>query len=73
MLHNFLNPTKQATAGLSEPLPSYLLLSDPGLALGAGSLDSQLGFAWESPSPAQVAAISDCSDTSGRVPGAKHR
>ena len=38
MLHNFLNPPKQAAAGL----------------------DSQLGFSWESPSPALVAAISDC-------------
>ena len=30
------------------------------MALAATSLDSQLGFTWQSPSPAQVAAISDC-------------
>ena len=48
MLHSFLNPLKQATAGLSEP---------QALALAAANLDSQLGFAWESPSPAQTAAI----------------
>ena len=45
MLHNFLNLLQQATAGLSE-------------SPAAASLDSGLGFAWESPSPAQVAAIS---------------
>ena len=32
----------------------------PGTALLAGSLASGLGFTWESLSPAQVAAISDC-------------
>ena len=49
MLHSFLNPLKQATAGLSEP---------QALALAAANLDSQLGFALESPSPAQIAAFS---------------
>ena len=48
MLHHFLSPLKQATAGLSEP---------PGPALATASLYPQLGFAWESPSPVQVAAI----------------
>ena len=33
----------------------------PGTALAAASLDSQLGFTWESLSPAQVPTISDCS------------
>ena len=28
----------------------------PGLPLSVASLDSQLGFTWESPSPARVAA-----------------
>ena len=46
-----LNPLKEATAGLSEP---------PGPTLVSISLDSLLGFTWESPRPAQVAAISDC-------------
>ena len=32
-----------------------------GTALAAASLDSQLVFVWESSSPAQVVAISDCS------------
>ena len=32
----------------------------PGQVLAAASLDSQLGFTWESPSPAQGATISDC-------------
>ena len=31
----------------------------PGPAIAAASLDSQLGFAWESPSPAQEAVMSD--------------
>ena len=60
MLHNFLNPLNQARAGLSklpDPIPIAKWL---GLALEAGILGSQLGFAWESPSPAQVAATSDC-------------
>ena len=45
-----LNPLKEATAGLSEP---------QALALALASLDSQLGFSWKTPSPVQVAAISD--------------
>ena len=32
----------------------------PGLTLAAASLDSQLGFTWESLSPAQVVVTSDC-------------
>ena len=49
-MHNFLNPIKQATAGLTE-------LQAP---TSCSQLNPQLGFGWESPSPAQVAAISDC-------------
>ena len=41
----------------------------PGLAIAATSLDSQLGTAWECPSPAQVAAISNCFITQARFPG----
>ena len=44
----------------------------PGLALAAASLDSQLGFAWESPGPAQVAAISDCFIAQAGWPQAEH-
>ena len=58
ILYNFPNPLKQATAGLSEP--RYM-------SLAAASPDSQLGFTWKSPSPAQVAAISYCFISSGRV------
>ena len=64
MLHNFLSPLKQTTADLSLA---------PGLALAAASLDSQLGFAWKSPSPAQVAAISDGFIAQAGWPWAKHR
>ena len=46
----------------------------PGPALlAASSLESQLGFAWESPSPAQVAVISDCFIPQAEWPWAKHR
>ena len=45
----------------------------PSLALAAASLDSQLGFAWESPSPARVAAISDCFIAQAGQQQAKHR
>ena len=45
----------------------------PDLALGATSLDSQLGFAWETPSPALVAVISDCFIAHAGWPWAKHR
>ena len=42
-LHNFLNPFKQATAGTSEPLALYLLLSSPS----PGTSKSQPRFtAW---------------------------
>ena len=56
MLHNFLNSIKQAIADLSEP-PAPVDLGPP---LGSASLDSQFGFAWESPRIAQVADISVC-------------
>ena len=43
MLHNFLNPFKQATAGLSEPQHKYFLLRGPSL----GTSSSQPRFtAW---------------------------
>ena len=58
MLYNFLNPIKQATAGLSDP---------------RHRTDSQLVLAWESPSPAQVAAISDCFIAQAGWSQAKHR
>ena len=35
----------------------------------ADRLELQLGFTWESPSPAQVAAISGCSDLRQGAPG----
>ena len=44
----------------SSILPNSWLQWAPGQALGAVKLNSQLAFAWESPSSAQVAAISDC-------------
>ena len=43
------------------------------MELAAVSLDSQLGYAWESPSPAQVATISDCFIAQAGWPQAKHR
>ena len=64
MLHNFLNPLNPVTSGLSVA---------PGLAPAAASLDSQLGFAQESPSPAQVAVISDCFIPRAGWPWPKHR
>ena len=43
MLHNFLNPIKQATARLSEPSPLYFLLS----SCRVGTLSNQPRFtAW---------------------------
>ena len=45
----------------------------PGLAQAAASLDAQLGFTWESPSPVKVAAISDCFVAQVGWPCAKHR
>ena len=45
----------------------------PGLAPAAASLGSQLGSAWEPPSPAQVAAISDCFIARAGSPPAEHR
>ena len=57
-LHTFLNPLKQATAGLSKSLGLVpVLLSGPSPGLAAASLHSPFSFAWESPGPAQVAAI----------------
>ena len=44
----------------------------PGPALTAVSIESQLGFTWESPIPAQVAAISDCFIAHAGWPQAKH-
>ena len=41
--------------------------------MAAASLDSQLGFTWESPSPAQVAAFSDCFIAQAGWPRGKHR
>ena len=43
------------------------------MVLAAASLDSQLDFTWESPSPAQVAAISDNFIAQAGWPQAKHR
>ena len=61
MPHNFLNPLKQATAGLSDaPALVPLVKVARGPALTATNLDSQFGFVWESVSPVQVADISDC-------------
>ena len=63
MLHNFLNLLKQAKNGLSEPQQGT-----------SSSLPrSRLGFTWESPSPALVAAISDCFIAQVGWPQAKHR
>ena len=45
----------------------------PGTSLAAASLDSQLGFVWESSISAQVAAISDCVIAQAGWPRAKHR
>ena len=67
MLQNFLNPLKQATTGLSEPPAPIPLAKCPQAPLVAASLDSQLHFAWVSPSPAQVVPISDCFIAHARV------
>ena len=59
IFHNFLNPIKQATACLSESLAPIPLAKWPQawLALAAAILESHLGFIWELPTPAQMAAI----------------
>ena len=57
-------------------LLSLFLISmevDPGQQLAAASLHSQLGLTWESPSPAQVAIISDCFIVQTGWPWAKYR
>ena len=59
MLHNFLNPFKQQLASVS-PQSWYLLLSGPRHDTSSSQPRLTLGFTWESPSPAQVPAISDC-------------
>ena len=56
--------TPSHPAGLSEP---------QGQALAAASLDSELGLAWKSLSPAQVAAISHCSTAQAGWRQAEHR
>ena len=54
-------------AGLGSQLPKSHQTNNmwpqraPGPAVAAARLDSQFGFSQESPSPAQVTAISDCS------------
>ena len=45
----------------------------PGLALVPASLDSQIGFTWESLSPVQVAAISDCFLDQARWPQTEYK
>ena len=45
----------------------------PGLPRAAASLDSQLGSAWETPNPPQVAVISDCFITQAGWHWAGHR
>ena len=45
----------------------------PGLALATSSFGSQFGFAWESPSSAQLAVTLDCSIAQAGWPWAKHR
>ena len=73
MLHNFLNPLKQATVNLSEPsAPMLLVKVAPGLALAAASLDELLGFTWESRSPVQLATISDSFIAQAEWPQAKY-
>ena len=73
MLHNFLNPLKQAVTASGSPQPTIPLVEGPpSPALATTSLDSQLDFAWESLSPAQVAAISDCFKTHVGWSQAKH-
>ncbi|KAF6094687.1 hypothetical protein HJG60_011797 [Phyllostomus discolor] len=64
MLHNFLDPLRQATASRSEP---------PGLALAAASLEPQLGFTWASPSPALGTAISGGFIAYAEYPWDEHR
>ena len=44
----------------------------PRPCTSSGQLDSQLGFNWKSPSPAQVATISDCFIAHAGWPQAKH-
>ena len=56
MLHHFLNPNKQATAGFSEPQqqPDQIHI---------------LASTWDSISPAQVVAISNCFKGQAGYPG----
>ena len=72
-VHNFLNPFKQATAGLSEPQHKYFLLRGPSL----GTSSSQPRFtAWlhqESLSPRTSSSHLRLQYSSGRVAlGTKH-
>ena len=72
-LHNCLNPLKKQQPVSVSPRPYTPCLVALGLALAPTSRALQLGFTWESPSPAQVAAISDCSIAQAGWPWAKHR
>ena len=61
MLHNFLNPLKQETDSLSELLGHVHLAKWPHARhWQQPAYINKHGFTWESLSPAQVAAISDC-------------
>ena len=62
MLHNFLNPIKQQQLISATPQSLCLLLST-----SSSQPRFTLGFSWESPSPALVAAISRLLYSSGRV------
>ena len=52
-----------------SPQPPYLLLNGPRFGTNSTSLDSQFGFAWESPNPAQIADFSDCFSSYRMAPG----
>ena len=55
------------------PIPCTSSKAAPGMTLAAASFDSQSGFSWEPPRPAQVAAISDCFVAHAGWPQVQHR
>ena len=73
MFHNFLNLSKQVTAGPRKPPASIPLVkwSRPSTRSSQSRSTAWL-FTWESPSPAQVAAISDCFIVHAEWPQAEH-
>ena len=63
---------QKATASLSEPPAKVPLAKGPRTSTSSSQPRFTASFIWESPSPAQVAAISDCFIVQAGWPQAKH-